>query len=363
MTTKSTNNIPIELVSRKAANKISKQLRMYNGGEAVSLEDYLSAIDKAQRWRAQHALPTENCFRTLLSSATDFPEAVLSFRLKRMKSILEKIRRLGKSYQIGTMDDIGGCRIILKDMKQVREAVTVFANRFSLKEGNSIKNYIDHPRDSGYRSCHLITTNPGVDRDYRVEVQVRTQLQHLWSTAVEAAGFIYESDYKVERALNEVDHLEQQIRTFFTIVSSLFSLEEGTPQVCGYVRPKEELVRMLHELDCLDGIIEDLSNADDTVFLSENGTQFDQPGFYLMRFATEMQFLDIGYFSPRELEKALRAYDECESDALGSGGASSLFTYDDVVLAYAQDGEQLGLAFPNYSTRVGEFLNQVGTYL
>jgi ppGpp synthetase/RelA/SpoT-type nucleotidyltranferase len=115
-----------------------------------------------------------------------------------MKSILAKIRRAGKSYQIGTMDDIGGCRIILKDMEQVREAISILADRFSLKEGNSIKNYIEQPRGSGYRSCHLITTNPGADRDYRVEVQVRTQLQHLWSTAVEAASFIYESDYKAE---------------------------------------------------------------------------------------------------------------------------------------------------------------------
>lgn len=363
MTTKSANNIPTEFVSRKAANKISKQLRMYDGGDAISLEDYLIAIDKAQRWRAQHALPTENCFRTLLLSATGFPEAVLTFRLKRMKSILAKIRRAGKSYQIGTMDDIGGCRMILKDMEQVREAISILADRFSLKEGNSIKNYIEQPRDSGYRSCHLITTNPGADRDYRVEVQVRTQLQHLWSTAVEAASFIYESDYKAERALDEVDHREQQIRVFFTIISSLFSLEEGTPQVRGYDSPRDELVRELHELDYLASIIEDLSNADDTVFLSENGTRFDRPGFYLMRFATEMQFLDIGYFSPRELEKALHAYDECESDALGNGGTASIFTYDDVVLAYAQDGEQLGLAFPNYSTRVGEFLDHVGAYL
>ena len=45
------------------------------------------------------------------------------------------------------------------------------------------------------------------------------------------------------------------------------------------------------------------------------------------------------------------------------GKTASLIDYDDVVLAYAQDGEQLSLAFPNYSTRISEFLDRVNSYL
>ena len=298
-----------------------------------------------------------------MDSAVMLPDAVISFRLKRMKSILAKIRRPGKDYQIGTMDDIGGCRMVLKDMRQVNEAVGILSERFTLKGGRSVKDYIHRPRNSGYRSYHLITLNQGADREYRVEVQVRTQLQHLWSTAVEAAGVIYEIDLKAERDLLDVSELERQIRIFFTIVSSLFSLEEGTPQVPGYEKAREDLIREMHELDLLKSIVEDLSSVGDDVFLSENGTRYDQAGFYLMRFATEMQFLDIGYYSPRHLEKALRDYDECEGDALATGKTASLFHYDDVVLAYANDGEQLGLAFPNYSTKVGEFLEHVEPYI
>ena len=360
MTTKSANNIPTTPVSRKMAGKISKQLLMCEEGTP----EYLAAFEKAQRWRAQHALPTENCFRTLLGTTSDFPEAVLTFRLKRMKSMLAKIKRPEGHYQIGTMDDIGGCRMILKDMDQVEDAIDMLAGLFTLKQGsNSIKNYIEEPRRSGYRSCHLITVNPGEDRDYRVEVQIRTKLQHLWSTAVEAASFVYESNFKAEKSLEEVDSLEREIRVFFTIVSSLFALEEGTPQVRGFAAPASDLVRELKRLQRLEDIIEDLSNAEDGVYLSENGTQFDMPGFYLMRFATDLQFLDIGYFGENRLEKALSAYDECESIANTEGKTASLIDYDDVVLAYAQDGEQLSLAFPNYSTRISEFLDRVNSYL
>lgn len=360
MITKSANNIPTTRVSRKAAGKISKQLLTCEEGTL----EYLAAFEKAQRWRAQHALPTENCFRTLLGTTSDFPDAVLTFRLKRMKSMLAKIRRPESRYQIGTMDDIGGCRIILQDMSQVGGAIDRLSSLFTLKQGNNnIKNYIEEPRRSGYRSCHLITVNPGEERVYRVEVQIRTKLQHLWSTAVEAASFVYKSNYKVEKNLDEVDSLEREVRVFFVIVSSLFALEEGTPQVRGFATPASDLVRDLKRLQRLESIIEDLSNADDGVYLSENGTQFDMPGFYLMRFAADLQFLDIGYFGENRLEKALSAYDECERIANMEGRTASLIDYDDVVLAYAQDGEQLSLAFPNYSTRIGEFLNHVKSYL
>ena len=113
----------------------------------------------------------------------------------------------------------------------------------------------------------------------------------------------------------------------------------------------------------LESIVEDLSKVDDNIFLSENGTQFDQAGFYIMRFATGVQFLDIGYFSPELLDEALLAYDNYEGIAFAASEAQSIINFDDVVLAYARDGEQLGLAFPNYSAKVGRFLEHIKPYL
>ena len=107
MFTRVPGNIPMKPVTRKAANKVSKQLRNYNTTTALQPE-YQRAMVTAQQWRAQHALPTENCFRMVLTNTAQFADAVLTFRLKRMKSILAKIQRTDNDYQLGTMDDIGG---------------------------------------------------------------------------------------------------------------------------------------------------------------------------------------------------------------------------------------------------------------
>ena len=70
-----------------------------------------------------------------------------------------------------------------------------------------------------------------------MEVQIRTQLQHYWATAVEAAGEIYGTEYKSPEVRRQAVGPEDQERIqFFQIVSSLFALEEGAPQVPGFER-------------------------------------------------------------------------------------------------------------------------------
>lgn len=159
------SNIANAPVTRKSANKISKHLIDPND------DRFSEALGIAHRWRRQHALPTEECFRSLLGATEAIGAPSLSFRLKRMESIIGKIKRPGKHYQLGTMDDIGGCRVIVDDMPQLEEAVWAIRSTLRLKEGDgAMKDYTRRPRESGYRSCHLVTMNRGDDRDYRVEV-------------------------------------------------------------------------------------------------------------------------------------------------------------------------------------------------
>ena len=48
------------------------------------------------------------------------------------------------------------------------------------------------PRDSGYRAVHLWTRYDGL----RVEVQLRTQMQHAWAINVENLSLVTGTDYK-----------------------------------------------------------------------------------------------------------------------------------------------------------------------
>lgn len=362
MSTKPTNNIPNDYVSKNVARKTTKILRDARA-EAERTLEYIEAFNTAQKWRAQHALPAQECFKRLITLTEGFPEPVLSFRLKRMQSILKKLRRqYEETYQLTSMDDIGGCRIVLDDMDQVKAAVESVKRGFQLKCGKSVKDYISRPKESGYRSCHIITVNEGEGRQYRVEVQVRTKLQHIWSTAVESAGPVFGINLKLEKAIDSIgDEKERQLRIFFAIISRLFSLEEGAVQASGYERSQSELVKELKSLSILDEVLRDLSIAKDGISVPEM-IGSDEPGFFLLRFSTGVQFLDVGYYPTNQLKKALDEYNKSEV-LLRGDSQPSLFEYDDVVLAHAQNSDQLNAAFTNYSARLDTFLECVSVYL
>lgn len=345
-------------VGRKAANKVSGWLCLPPNGD----DDYGAALEVARRWRSQHISPTEHCFQQLLSVAQQFSGAVLSFRLKRMQSILAKLQRPGGRYQLGTMDDIGGCRLILRDINQVGQAASILRDRLELKRGNSVKNYIEEPRASGYRSCHLITSHEESGTRYRVEVQIRTQLQHLWATAVEAAGLVFNSDLKAERRTEDVGERERGVREFFAVVSSLFALEEGTPQVEGCRGSRDELAEWMHGLEILDELLEELSLVGDGINVERSFSRVDTPSLYLLRLSFGSQFLDVDPYYD-QIDDAIEAYNQNEGRASLSAREDGGEGFDDVLLAYAEDFDQLGLAFPNYFANVGEFLARVRAYV
>ena len=118
----------------------------------------------------------------------------MSYRLKRMTSILRKLLRLNSNFKLGTLDDIGGCRLIVSSVDEVYRAVAVLNEE--LGEWKA-KDYISRPQSSGYRSYHAIYQIPEGGISYRIEVQIRTHLQHLWATGVEAVGEVAVSNTRV----------------------------------------------------------------------------------------------------------------------------------------------------------------------
>lgn len=100
-----------ERVSREAASKAGKRLQASEG-----LDEEALAI--AHTWRVQHLEPTARCFEALSSCSHQFEGAVVSYRLKRMKSILRKLQREDSRFKLGILDDIGGCRLIVNDVEE-----------------------------------------------------------------------------------------------------------------------------------------------------------------------------------------------------------------------------------------------------
>jgi len=110
-------------------------------------------------------------------------------RLKRRPQILRKLRRL--SVRLTQLQDIGGCRIIVDKNSDV-DALRIFIES-RLANSGFVKlvratDYRDLGRDdTGYRALHLLLDVGG----FKIELQLRSRIQHYWSESIERTSVIY----------------------------------------------------------------------------------------------------------------------------------------------------------------------------
>lgn len=110
-------------------------------------------------------------------------------RIKKPESIIQKMkkRNIDITYKdmIENINDIAGIRIVCplkKDIFSIKELIQKFPGINILNE----KDYITHPKKSGYSSYHLIVEVPvtlSKQNIYvKVEIQIRTIAMDFWST-------------------------------------------------------------------------------------------------------------------------------------------------------------------------------------
>ncbi|MCY4378637.1 MAG: RelA/SpoT domain-containing protein [Candidatus Dadabacteria bacterium] len=134
-----------------------------------------------------------NCIRTslsLLRESTPPDRVLISARLKRLQSILRKIR-CGYKGSISEMDDIIGFRVVCESYR----AAVSFGERIRQQLPNSkVKDYLqeEHSIGIGYRAIHGIVKfdQPFRDKKFsvRFEIQVRSWYQHMWACWCESFG-------------------------------------------------------------------------------------------------------------------------------------------------------------------------------
>lgn len=117
-------------------------------------------------------------------------------RIKEPKSIVSKMekRKIEKTYKnmIENINDIAGIRIVCplkKDIFVIKNLIQKLPGVNLLKE----KDYVTHPKKSGYSSYHLIVEVP-VALSYqniyvKVEIQIRTIAMDFWSTLEHKAKY------------------------------------------------------------------------------------------------------------------------------------------------------------------------------
>ena len=100
---------------------------------------------------------------------------------KSTTAIVDKLSR--ESIRLSQMQDIAGCRIVVADM----EKQNTLASKLSARFINAVISDRREKPSHGYRAIHIVVHH--VDR--AVEIQIRTQLQHLWAEHSEKLADIF----------------------------------------------------------------------------------------------------------------------------------------------------------------------------
>lgn len=122
-------------------------------------------------------------------------------RLKTAESIVKKMKRHKYEVTISNMteklSDIAGIRIICSFTSDIYQIAEMIGNQSDIKV-ISVKDYIVHPKSSGYRSYHMLVTVPVYlsDRivDTKVEIQIRTVAMDFWASLEHKINYKFEGN-------------------------------------------------------------------------------------------------------------------------------------------------------------------------
>lgn len=242
-----------------------------------TIEEREDALVILNNWRAAHAYPLQVICSNLRKKN---PNAIVVQRLKRLESITGKIQRFPEM-QLYKMQDLGGCRVIVDTIEQVYESVDKYK---SSRIGHILKreyDYIANPKKSGYRSYHMVyqfhsETKDTYNKNMFIEIQFRTKLQHMWATAVEMMGIYTKSNLKSSQG-------DYDILRFFTLVSSLFAIQEKMPICPNTSGWADELISEIKYLDNKNNIISTLSGLNVSInYASNKYNQKDKNLYYII---------------------------------------------------------------------------------
>ena len=312
------------------------------------------ALAVVRNWRAAHGWPLEVLQGRLSErTATLAEEALLARRLKRLPSIEAKLRR-ARNMQLARMQDIGGCRAVLSTSEAVaalaRQEQQCGADHELLRRYD----YLLQPRASGYRGVHLVFAyRPAGAQDaayagMRIEMQLRSRLQHAWATAVETV------DAFSGQALKSSAGSAAWLR-LFALMGSAMAAAEGLPPVPETPADPAELRRALArcaaELDAVPRL-EAYSRMVHTLpgdVRNGNARYFH---IYLEVMGGQAAQVRWNEYAEDELREAIHAYEEVESAIQRFGGAETVLVRVDSV-------DALRRAYPNYFADTSLFLREL----
>jgi ppGpp synthetase/RelA/SpoT-type nucleotidyltranferase len=352
--------------SREEVNRAGEDILCLTNPETewgeYSADKFHRAWDVVNNWRSIHGCPLQTIKMTLARRAHSIDQsAVVSQRTKRIPAILLKLgenHRAGKEMKLSQMQDIGGCRSILRNVTQVEELLNVYRKataKNSLRGGIFQKeyDYILSPKETGYRGIHLVYKYYSDSKklkkynDLKIEIQIRSKLQHYWATAVETVDFFTGQALK-----SNIGDLPW--KRFFILVSNEFARLEKRPLVPGAPvnedESKLELKSFTDQINALEGFQAATNIVTKTNPVAKDGH------FFLLKLDVEKKTIESVSFRKDQADDAQQAYKKSEEESRNNKKIQTVLVSVDSV-------EALKKAYPSFYLDITEFVKVLNRIL
>lgn len=148
------------------------------------------------------------------------PIEYVKSRIKTPENIVKKMRRHGYEITMENMvekiNDVAGVRIVCDYTSDIYRLVEMIRNQRQFEVIRE-KDYIRHPKESGYRSYHLIVKVPVYTTTEvvktKVEIQIRTIAMDFWATLEHKIYYKFEG--------NAPEYISRDLQTCASIVAQL----------------------------------------------------------------------------------------------------------------------------------------------
>jgi ppGpp synthetase/RelA/SpoT-type nucleotidyltranferase len=310
------------------------------------MEEALAVLDN---WRSAHSFAL-NTFQIQLRrhvKGTQGPSLVAQ-RLKRASSIIHKLKR-EKNMKLSTMQDVAGCRAVVAKHGHVNSLVDSMKRSRTRHILIRETNYIEQPKQSGYRSVHLIykfnSPRSPEHNGRAVEIQIRSRLQHAWATAVETVGTFLQQSLKSSQGSSEW-------LSFFRLASAAFALDERTEPVPGVT---EDVAKLFNEISGLAKKLDVRSK----LFMYANTLKINldpdkkKSHYFLLTLNPQLNRLMVRTYTKDQLVRATEDYAGQEKIVATTPGAEA-------VLVAVDSLEALRKAYPNYYLDTQVFFENLG---
>lgn len=325
---------------------VNRAGEIFRDDRRADIDKLLWAADVLGKWRAMHNYPINTFQATLRNKLKAIDkDALVAQRLKRIPSIVQKLRRF-PDMQLARMQDIGGLRAVVGTLKQVEALYHNYRKTAFDHELVTERDYIAHPQKSGYRSIHLVyryknRAVPEYD-GLLIELQFRTKQQHAWATAVETMGIF------LNYALKSSEGPEKWLK-FFALTGAAFAHLEWRTPVPGFeklsasetfqvVASKAQQLKVREKLSGFGSAIEAI-HAD-----TKKGT------YYLLILDPVAKTIRYQAYSRERFEIATADYLKAEEQIVKG-------SQQQAVLVATASVEALRRAYPNFFLDTHEFLN------